>query len=105
QLMPEGSFRFQAVSATSDVSPSGVATYKLPASGLLKFSAVQKARPPLKVTAKTAEEATEKLGLKGTVGVEIKVVKLEGEVSKEDEKKKSQELSFEWEVTAGAPSF
>ncbi len=98
-LMPEGTLRFMAVSTGKPgPMPQGVTTYKLPASGLMTFNAVLE-KKTAKVTAKTSEEAASKVGAKGTVGVEIEVISLGGEVSAEDEKKQGKEMSIEYEVT------
>ena len=50
------------------------------------------------------EEATEKIGVKGSVGLEFEVLKVGGEVSKESEYKRGFEQEVEWEVEYGFPT-
>jgi hypothetical protein len=75
-----------------------------PGKNIIKFQAIQYSRTA-KVSAKTTQEASQKLGIKGDVGVEFKVVKVGGEVSKESEYKNGYEEAMEWEVEYGQPTF
>lgn len=72
----------------------GATDYEVkPGKSVMKFSAVQHSKT-VKVRAKTMEEATEKIGVKGSVGLEFEILKVGGEVSKESEYKRG----FEHEV-------
>lgn len=75
-----------------------------PGKPIMKFKAIQHNKT-FKVKARTYQEATEKLGIKGTVGLEFKILKVGGEVSKESEYKQGFEQEVEWEVEAGVPTF
>lgn len=91
--------------------PSGVAAYMegttdyevKPGKSVMKFKAIQHSKT-VKVRAKTMEEATEKIGVKGSVGLEFEVLKVGGEVSKESEYKRGFEQEVEWEVEYGFPT-
>ena len=68
------------------------------------FKAVQ-AFKTHKTRAKSVSEAANKSGYKGEVGVEFKVVKVGGEVTRESEYKQGYEDEVEWELEGGLPSF
>ncbi len=70
---------------------------------VMKFKAIQHSKT-VKVRAKTMEEATEKIGVKGSVGLEFEILKVGGEVSKESEYKRGFEQEVEWEVEYGFPT-
>lgn len=59
----------------------------------------------VKQKAKTIEEASKKLGLKAEASLEIKVLKVGGEVTKESEYKQGYEQEVEWEVEMGEDKF
>ena len=104
-LMPQGTLRVLAISkGEAATAPSGVVNYKLPDKGLMTFTATQ-GRKVVKVSAKTSQEASDKVGVKGTLGIDYKIVKAEGEISGETEKKKGSEVSTEWEVVLGLDLF
>ena len=107
-LAPQGSMFIQAVAiggeSDATTSPSGITNYSLPRSGILTFRAAQGVKV-VKVTAKTSTEASSKVGVKGTVGVDFKVASASTEVSGEDDDKKGQEKEIEWTVTIGLDSF
>ncbi len=104
-LMPEGTLTFRTAHPNSLTgSASHAAIYTLPASGNLKFTADQIALHGT-TTAGKAEEAATKLGFKGTVGVDIKAVKLGGEVSQETEHKTSESQQDTWDVYAGTDGY
>jgi len=77
----------------------------------MKFKPIQHSKT-VKVRAKTMEEATEKIGVKGSVGLEFEILKVGGEVSKESgykrgfEQEVEQEVEWEveWEVEYGFPT-
>jgi hypothetical protein len=51
------------------------------------------------VTAATSEEAAAKVGVKGTVGVDYKILKVGGEVSGEVAAKVGSARSFTWKIS------
>lgn len=75
-----------------------------PGDATMTFNAVQDVKT-FKVRAKTIEEVTKKIGVKGSVGLEFKVLKIGGEVTAENEYKTGFEQEVEWEVEAGVNSF
>jgi hypothetical protein len=75
-----------------------------PGQKLMQFKAVQHVKTH-KTKAKTANEATQKFGLKGSVGVEFKFVSVGGEVTRDSEYKNAYEDEVEWEIEAGVPTF
>jgi hypothetical protein len=75
-----------------------------PGKPVMKFKAIQHSKT-VKVKARTYQEATEKLGIKGEIGFEFKILKVGGEITKESEFKKGFEEEVEWEVEAGMPTF
>jgi len=79
------------------LAPEGVALYKLPDKGPVKFD-VEQQKTEVTVTAKTSEEAASKAGAKGTAGIEFEVIKLGGEVSSEESKTKGTSLETSWKV-------
>ena len=97
-LKPEGTVRIMAVSTgQAALAPEGVALYKLPDKGPVKFD-VEQQKTEVTVTAKTSEEAASKAGAKGTAGIEFEVIKLGGEVSSEESKTKGTSLETSWKV-------
>jgi hypothetical protein len=75
-----------------------------PGQDMMQFVAIQHHKTH-KTKAKSMNEATNKSGLKGSVGVEFKVVSVGGEVTKESEYKNGYEDEVEWEIEAGVPTF
>lgn len=63
------------------------------------------ARKTLKEKAKKMEELSEKLSKKGGASLEIKVLKVEGEIAKESDYKEGYEHEVEWEVEFGSEEF
>ena len=105
ELMPVGTVRLLAVSTgKSSYIPTGVASYKLGTGKTATFNAKQGVKT-VKVKARSLTEMTKKAGLKGSAGVEFKVVKIGGETSIEREQKKAREQSVEWEVLVGTGDF
>jgi hypothetical protein len=106
-LPPDGALRFMAASRQERelTIHALVPKYNLPGKGTMKFTARQKAGTPIKVRAKSLKEATEKASLKGTAGVEFKVIKVGGEKASESELKKAYEQEVEFEFQQGAPEF
>jgi hypothetical protein len=85
-LMPDGIVTINLIPRSeADAVPHGVAHYKLPTSGIMTFSAVQKAETK-RTTAATKEEAIQKVGAQVTAGAPMEVVELGGN---------------EWEITWG----
>lgn len=92
---------------TKDVYCEGTTAYKFEAgkpNTVMIFKFVQNNKV-IKLRAKTVDEVTEKLGVKGSVGLEFKVLTVGGEVSKESEYKHGFEQEVEWEVDYGIDSF
>jgi hypothetical protein len=86
-------------------SITGTTKYNFkPGQKLIQFEAVQHVKTH-KTKAKSLNEATNKFGLKGSVGVEFKVVSVGGEITKESEYKQGYEDEVEWEIEAGVPTF
>ena len=90
---------------TKDVYIDGTTKYAFkPGDATMTFNAVQDVKT-YKIRAKTVEEVTNKIGVKGTVGLEFKILKVGGEVTSENEYKTGFEQEVEWEVEAGVSSF
>lgn len=70
----------------------------------LQFMFSQKSTT-VKKKAKSLEELSDRLEMKGSVGLEIKVLKVGGEVTKETAYKKGYEEEVEWEVEMGEDKF
>ena len=104
RLRPTGTVSVDVI-APSYASIKGVTDYQFkPGKDVIKFKAVQ-VNKVVKVRAKTVQEATNKIGIKGSLGIEFSVLKIGGEVTKESEIKKGFENEVEWEVEYGLPSF
>jgi hypothetical protein len=78
--------------------------FKPGAAKVIKFKAVQHAEQ-LRARAKSIDEVSRKLGVKGSVGADWKVVKIGGEVVGERVDRGALEEEVEWHVKAGLPSF
>lgn len=105
RVRPSGTL-YLMVREPSSVVPymEGTTDYEVrPGKSVMKFKAVQYSKT-VKVRAKTLEEATDKIGVKGSVGLEFEVLKVGGEVSKESEYKRGFEQEVEWEVEYGFPT-
>jgi hypothetical protein len=105
RLRPSGTL-YLWVRLPSDIATymEGTTDYEIkPGKSVMKFKAVQHSKT-VKVKAKTLEEATEKIGVKGSLGLEFEVVKVGGEVTKESEFKRGFEQEVEWEVEYGFPT-
>lgn len=105
RLRPSGTL-YLMVREPASVAPymEGTTDYEVrPGKLVMKFRAIQHSKTA-KVRAKTMEEATEKIGVKGSVGLEFKVLKVGGEISKESEYKHGFEREVEWEVEYGFPT-
>lgn len=104
-LKPSGTL-YLMVRGPASVQPymEGTTDYEVrPGKPLMKFRAIQHSKTA-KVRAKTFREATEKLGVKGSVGLEFEVLKVGGEVTKESEYKEGYEREVEWEIEYGFPT-
>ncbi len=101
RLRPEGTVHLSvgapAIEATTDYE------FK-PGKAILKFRAEQQSKK-YKISAKKLEEATTKTGVKGTLGLDFKVLTIGGEVARESEVKRGRETAVEWELEAGLPTF
>jgi hypothetical protein len=103
KLRPSGSV-YLMISRTSGII-EGTTDYEFkPGKDIMKFKAIQHHKTH-KTRAKTLDEATQKTGVKGSVGIEFEVIKVGGEVSKESEYKKGYEDEVEWEIETGVPTF
>ena len=104
-LAPSGTMRLMAVSkGKPSTLPQGVISYDLPSKPIMKFRAEQGA-VEIKKRAKSAKEATEKAGLKGTAGIEWKIITVGGEKTSETESKDSYEEEVEFVIRAGTAKF
>jgi hypothetical protein len=79
-------------------------TFEPGRSPVLKFKAVQHSEQ-YRARAKSIDEVSRKLGFKGSVGADWKVVKVGGEVSGEQVERGAREEEVEWHVKAGLPTF
>jgi hypothetical protein len=103
ELRPSGTVSLMVKTAWGLIE--GATDYNFKAGkDLIKFRAVQHSQK-FRTRAKSIKEATNKTGIKGSVGLEFEVVKVGGEVSSEDEYKKGFEDEVEWELEAGLPTF
>lgn len=103
-LTPRGMVAL-SVDPGSAMAIEGSTGYELkPGHNFMQFKAVQHVKTH-KTKAKSLGEATSKSGLKGSVGVEFKVVSVGGEVTRESEYKNGYEEEVEWEIEAGVPTF
>jgi hypothetical protein len=85
-LMPDGIITITLIPRSeADAVPHSVVHYKLPASGIMTLSAVQKAETK-RTTAATKDEAIQKVGAQVTAGAPMEVAELGGN---------------EWEITWG----
>jgi hypothetical protein len=75
-----------------------------PGKTVMKFKAKQKSRTG-KVRARTVQETSKTLGVEGEVGLEFKVLKVDGKESSESEYKRGFEHEVEWEVEVGEKGF
>jgi hypothetical protein len=98
-LMPQGTIQFKVIRPGKG-ELSHTTKYALPTSGNLTFSATQKGKTG-KVSETRKEEAVKKTGVKGTEGIDYKIVKLEREVNKEEEHHHGKETTVEGEATQG----
>lgn len=104
-LKPFGSLRLMAVHMeTPDITPSGIVQYQLPKEGPLRFNAEQQKRE-ITVKAGTNTEAAEKVGAKGTLDIDYKVVKVGGEVSGESSQTQGSSLETSWTVIMPGSAF
>lgn len=104
-LAPSGTLRFMAVSkGKATLLPMGVINYDLSGKAILKFRATQEFSE-IKKRAKSAKEATEKSGLKGTAGIEWKIVSVGGEISSESESKNVHEEEVEYVIKVAKATF
>lgn len=103
KLRPSGTVSLMV--ATGSMTVEGSTSYEFkPGQKVMQFEAVQMVKMH-KTRAKSMSEATDKFGLKGSVGVEFKIVKVDGEVSQESEYKRGYEDEVEWEIESGVPTF
>jgi hypothetical protein len=105
RLRPSGAMYLMVREPSSAVAYcEGTTDYEFnPGKPVMKFKAIQHNKV-FKVKARTYEEAAEKLGIKGSLNFEFKIVTVNGEKTKESEFKKGFEQEVEWEVEAGLPT-
>jgi len=105
-IFPTGTMNLRAIKTKdTSITVEGTTAYECkPSQKIMKFTAVQHSRK-VKTKAKTISEATKKLDLKGTLGIEFKIFKLGGEIARGTEEKQGSELEVEWEVEHGLGSF
>jgi hypothetical protein len=78
--------------------------FKPRGTSVLKFKAVQHVEQ-VRARAKSIDEVSRKLGVKGSMGADWKVVKIGGEVAGERLDRDAFEEEVEWHVKAGLPTF
>lgn len=104
RLRPTGTLSLDVITPSYS-SIKGVTDYTFkPGKDVMKFKAVQ-VNKVVKVRAKKLEEATSKIGVKGSAGIAFSILTVGGEVTKESEYKKGFESEVEWEIEYGLPSF
>jgi Uncharacterized membrane-anchored protein conserved in bacteria len=103
KLRPNGTVSLFIDTGSQSIEGSRPYEFK-PGQKLMQFKAVQHVKTH-KTKAKSMNEATKKFGLKGSVGVEFKIVSVGGEVTSESEYKQGYEDEVEWEIEAGVPTF
>lgn len=83
----------------------GTSKYEFkPGQKLMQFKGVQMVKKQ-KVRAKSGYEAIKKFGLKGSVGLDFKVVSGGAELTEDSEYKHAYEDEIEFEIEAGLPTF
>lgn len=103
KLRPAGTVSLAVDTGTQRIEGSTAYEFK-PGQKVMQFEAVQMVKLH-KTRAKSISEATKKFGIKGSVGVEFKVVKVGGEISRESEYKDGFENEVEWEIESGVANF
>jgi len=97
-IKPSGMLRILAISTLSPTkAPSGIIHYTLPRNKVLKLEATQGFREQ-EVTATGAIEAASKAGVKGSAGIDFKIVKLGGDASKENSNKQTSSISYKYKL-------
>jgi len=103
RLRPAGTVSLVVDAGSQSIEGSRSYEFK-PGQKLMQFRAIQLVKKH-KTKGKSIGEVTKKFGLKGSVGVEFKVVSVGGEATKESEYKDGYEEEVEWEIEAGFPTF
>ena len=104
-LKPEGTVRFLAVHlGRPSVVPEGVIHYRLPDRGPLRFQLTQRFSE-VTVTATSSEEAAEKIGAKGSAGIDYKIFKIGGEISAERGRAMTTTREFSWKIILPQATF
>jgi hypothetical protein len=104
-LQPEGTVRFLAVSQDRpSIVPEGGSLYKISGRAPLKFELAQRSRE-VEISASSSEEAIDKVGAKGTAGIDYKIFKAEGEISAERERGSTTGRQISWKVILPAAVF
>lgn len=103
RLRPEGLVSLKVESGTETIRGSARYEFK-PGTKLLKFDAVRHHKV-VKTRAKSLDEVKAKTGIKGGAGFDFKVVKVNGEVTREVEDRESFEQEVEWQIEVGLPTF
>lgn len=98
-LQPNGTVRLMAVSTgRPDILPEGVISYKVPSSGPMTFE-VEQSQKEVEITASSEDEAAQKVGAKGSAGIDWEILKIGGEVSTEDSTSTKTGKSIKYKVT------
>lgn len=103
RLRPEGLVSLRVESVSETIRGSTRYEFK-PGTKLLKFDAVRHHKV-VKTRAKSLDEVKAKTGIKGGAGFDFKVVKVNGEVTREVEDRESFEQEVEWQIEVGLPTF
>jgi hypothetical protein len=103
-LAKSGTLRFIAAPRSpKSLFLQGLIDYTLPSQSIMKFQATQETFE-IRKRAKSSKEATEKAGLKGTAGIDFKIVSVGGEKTSESERKDAYEEEVEFVIKAGKPA-
>ncbi|MGH7596275.1 MAG: papain-like cysteine protease family protein [bacterium] len=104
-LKPTGTVRFLAVRKdVPSLVPEGVTHYTVRDRAPLRFKLTQQ-HSEVTVTATTSEEAVEKIGLTGSVGVDFKIFKIGGEASTERQRSTTTTREFTWKIILPTATF
>lgn len=102
-LRPKGMVGLRVDTGSRSIEGSADYEFK-PGQDMMRFTAVQHHKTH-KTKSKSAFEAVKKFGLKGSLGVEIKVFSAGVEKSSDSEYKEVYESEVEWEIEEGLPTF
>lgn len=104
ELRDSGTMSLMLTLSTGDTI-EGVTEYEVKsAKSVMKFKAIQH-HTRKKLRAKSIDEVKTKLGYKVNAGVDFKVLKAGGEVTRDNEYRSQWDDEVEWEVELGMPTF